>query len=259
MLYNLIQDNSVDGSGTTINLSDRITLINCIGRNNSATGVNGYGLTVQSSSSIFIDNCRYYGNDNDGCAFISNSDSKITNSDFSDNADKGMHIQSTGQLEVNNCTFNSNTTYGLNITQSGDDPELSRITVANSFMSQNGSDGINLSSDRVLITGCVIEENTGRGLRAYYGTPNDVAITGCSIRANVLSGLEFDNCSNLFISGNRIFDDQTTATQDYGIKENAGNGSNVIIGNVLYGNVTGQATLQSGTVAKANSGITDQN
>ncbi|MBN3036230.1 MAG: right-handed parallel beta-helix repeat-containing protein [Bacteroidales bacterium] len=105
------------------------------------------------------------------------------------------------QAQISHCSFTGNTTYGINCTESA--PMISNcdagfnsgpgiyITGYNSLpqinschIYNNTGNGINAAScDKILINGCIIENNASYGI--YSGTSSgDIALTGTQINGN---------------------------------------------------------------------------
>lgn len=99
----------------------------------------------------------------------------------------------------------------------------------------------------VQIIGNYVAGHAGYGIRCF--TPesviaNNVIKNNDRGAAGVGGLLIEDNVTDIVVTGNRIYDDQTTKTQDYGIQEDTGADYNIIVANNCRGNaVTSISTV----------------
>ena len=108
----------------------------------------------------------------------------------------------------------------------------------------------------VVVDGNIVEESQHSGI--YIGTAN-VVVTNNICRNNGQSeeatymgrdGIRIYDATDVVVTGNRCYDDQTTKTQEYGIIEVGTSDYNLIVGNNCRGNsVGGISTVGTNTIS----------
>jgi parallel beta-helix repeat protein len=199
---------------------------NCIA--NDHTTNDGYGLWLAGDKMDVI-SCHASGNDDDNLV-ISGSEVRVVGGSFNNSvADKGCHVTAAAtQVTIIGAEFRGNALDGIECSPGN-------VLLRGCHIVNNGRNGAWGDGDNTSFEGCLIEDNTQRGIRSFNGTPDGLRITNNTIRNNGQSGVELDNNTNCIITGNHIYDDQGTPTQDYAVKINNTNSGPVVVTNNLFG------------------------
>ena len=174
-----------------------------------------------------------------------------------DNADSGFDVEASLATLVE-CHSTGNTNNGLD-----NGTSVTEITIIGGRYAENTQDGINIGQASILNIqgGAVIEKNTRYGVDA---DSKQLVIHGCVIRNNGDAstgdpGIIIDGTNSMSfweILGCRIYDDQATKTQTYGIQFSDAPAAGVLTNNYFNGHKTGvvNGTVPSGTVRVDNIG-----
>lgn len=151
---------------------------------------------------------------------------------------------------------------------------LNGMLIANNVIQQGGSaaSGIEISGQNVSVTGNQIFNQYGYGIGLDSGAADIIISGNLILNTGVANSGTFDgisvpaNLSNIVIAGNRVGDNQSSATMRYPITINSGtSNSYAITGNVLGPSATGGTGVQlndhgSGLnkAIGANVGLSDQ-
>jgi parallel beta-helix repeat protein len=147
------------------------------------------GITVWASENI-IENCCFWGCEDEGIALIGNeysgcNNNEITNCEFYDNCD-GIELQYASANTITNCEFYNNTHTGI--------------------------DAIYKSNNNNQISGCKIYNNAVNGI--YFSRSNLNIITKNDISSNVDGGIILTECSNNCIFENNLKGDRVIANDN---------------------------------------------
>jgi len=118
----------------------------------------------------------------------------------------------------NVCYSNTPKAVGINISDGG----AVELTVKGNISVGNGYSGVHVIGSSHVICGNLIKNNNQ---------------SAGSITLD--SGVNLDSATYCVVSCNRIFDDQATPTQEYGVRETGGADYNIISDNIVTGNATG--------------------
>jgi hypothetical protein len=97
---------------------------------------------------------------------------------------------------------------------------------------------------------CSLYENENNGILFYGYTADkiyDIVLKNCKIFNNDAIGVEFKNCENFQVIGNQLYDDQGSATQEYGVKFTSDTRKGLIEHNVGWGNISSDFGIGTGT------------
>ena len=164
----------IQGGGTFLSPTFARQNITILGANQaSLTGVSvtnpnprGYGLWIESSSPVVIDN-TFNGNSHDGISIAGNSAPTIRSNYFYQNGANGMTIYGTSRPEIRENVFEK-TGFGINIAQ-----KAAPILVGNRI-TQNRAGIITQAQARPVLRGNVIEGNTEDGVVAIANSQPDL-------------------------------------------------------------------------------------
>jgi len=135
----------------------------------------------------------------------------------------GIHLDATYNVEVKGNIIRNRAQYGIRIVGNSTYPARSVIISENIIYQSSGDTGGH---------GIFLSPSTANGLRNILIVDNDVR----NMQGDY-SGIVLGNyVQNVTVIGNYVYDDQGTATQDYGITEISGADYNYIISNVAIGN-----------------------
>jgi len=129
----------------------------------------GYGLWIESSSPVVVDN-TFIGNNHDGISITGNSAPTIRRNYFYQNGANGMTIYGTSRPEVRENVFEK-TGFGINIAQ-----YAAPLLVGNRII-QNRSGVVAQANSRPILRGNVIEGNREDGVVAIATSQPDLGTT----------------------------------------------------------------------------------
>lgn len=164
---------TIKGGGTFISPTFARQNITILGANQATiTGVTvtnpnprGYGLWIESSSSVVSDN-TFTGSSHDGISITGNSTSTIRNNYFYQNGANGITIYGTSRPEVRENVFEK-TGYGVNIAQ-----QAAPLLIDNRII-QNRAGILSQANSRPVLRNNVIEDNKEDGVVAIANSqPN---------------------------------------------------------------------------------------
>jgi uncharacterized protein YbjQ (UPF0145 family) len=221
----------ISNSGSeTDNLIEGNTIVNC-GLNNSSVG--GSGIAGTDCVNDRVVNNKIRGSYRAGIRY-SGSGHTVVGNQIADCANGGI-LPTTGSSLW---TITGNT-----IVDCSDAGAVDRTIL----------DGIRLvGTDHMTVTGNTISGNDGCGIRVFNGC-NHIVISGNICRNNGQSGsghgVEISNtgtvCSHVAVTGNHLYDDQGSPTQEYGLSIENGTTDVVHSGNLYSGNATGDVNISA--------------
>lgn len=167
----------IQGGGTFLSPTFARQNITILGANQAGlTGVTvsnpnprGYGLWIESSSPIVIDN-TFTGNSHDGISMTGNSAPTIRNNYFYENGANGMTIYGTSQPEVRENVFEK-TGFGINIAQ-----KAAPMLIGNRI-THNRAGIVAQANARPILRDNVIEGNTEDGVVAIATSQPNLGTT----------------------------------------------------------------------------------
>lgn len=185
---------AVQGSGSVgvpawdIADSAAIVFQTCASDNNDGIGVRFRGVGARTRS-VFLIGAVFRNNNGAGVQFV-NSDAVVMDSCVAfQNANNGVSVLGSStriQLLDSFATFNNQK--GMDVS-----PSAQAVVIANSTLSNNGSDGVDFNgSDSNIVEGCAVANNGGVGIS---GGSNGV-VDGCQVRNNVGHGIDMQAASN---------------------------------------------------------------
>jgi parallel beta-helix repeat protein len=232
--FNVISNNTINGFGEDgIRISD-----NC--RNMTVTGN-----TIQNIGRYAI---ALSGFDNTDCVISGNA---IYGGTTHTACDIGIMIDHAGiRNTIIGNTITDCSVYGILLNHGGS----SKNTVTGNTIYNIGSNGIYVQSDENVISANVIDGNGSTDNGIYILNAKNNIVSNNIIKNNTASGIRLQETTGdatvyNIVSGNRIFDDQDTKTQDYGIFEVNGTEDpdyNIYLGNILLGNASANLSLVGG-------------
>jgi hypothetical protein len=196
-------------------------------------------------------------------AFSSAENIELINCHAYDSAKAGF--RTSGSVKLSNCVAKRCGNGGI-VPVSGDGNKITIVGGEFSDCTGTSSDGIRMVGvNDITITGTICSGNDGSGILVVNGTKN-VTITGVICKNNGKNasapstiegrdGITILNSgtsvSDVTLQGNQCYDDQATATQDYGINLKNTCTNIIVIGNNCGTNQTGTSSVTtSGTIIK---------
>jgi len=221
-------------------------------KGNNPTGQNG--ISVDQCDGFKIYNVQSYNNKLKGIAVSRSSNSTVTNNIAENNTSDGMVFSSSHDFIISSNIAQNNGAYGIGlITSISTDANPYNMIVSNNIIRGNTGYGVELKgvlnskiSDNIIYGNGQNGIDIGQASAGFYGSK--IIVSNNIVKNNVGNGIRIQSSNYTQVTGNMCFDDQTVATQTYGIYENdAHGGGNLIVGNNCFGNSINQITLTTGT------------
>jgi hypothetical protein len=235
--------------------SSDIDITNAVAYNNA-----NMGFRFSSGQNISLSNCQAYGNFEGiyglvfGSAMASPDNNTVSGCHVYNNATKGIEFY-TSDASTTNTIFANNQVYG------------------------NGQEGIYLAGLHTTVTGNTVHDNGRTGI--YFNqnsatTSQGLAITNNTVYNNATSSVTGENdgirvqtsigtTTDVVIANNRIFDSQSSATQNYdlALKQSANTSlTNIVVTGNSFGAAKTDKVLESGLTTtveyRGNLGKADQ-
>ena len=264
----IIQGCRVDlgaGGGDNILVGDdcsKVTINGCITSNTQAGSTNGIGVFSSAGSTttdVVITNCVSYGNNGNGINVESEGTVKrvtVTNCAAMENGASGFSmIETSGTLSeviFADCVSWNNGTIGTYV----DGADNIQITSCQNMSEDTYGIQLNDTSGAIIMGNIV--NDVGNDCFYVTGDSSNIIISNNTFKnANNDAGIKFfadagKTISDVQITNNQLYDDQATATQDYGIfKWGNGTTTNIQSYNNYYAGhgVANTSGLSFGTVS----------
>ena len=225
--HNLIADNivkNVISKGTQIVGNYNVVINNLFETQDSASTaafieMNGEFCIVAQNRILATDNDAIFANNSDNCIIANNFIETTT-------IGSGIRTYNCDLLTITGNTIKDVTLYGMRV------ENITNSTISNNTITGSGGHGIRASGTGLglSITGNVILLNTDNGIILDGDGVGFVSIIGNIIRLNGESGIYLNSADDIIISANIIYDNNTDAGTNYGIRVyNSSN--NIITGN----------------------------
>lgn len=270
------------GIGTAGYTEETLVISNCHAKGNGNNGI----MFEQQNNSVqsrymHIVNCTAQANGTYGFRVSGTKNVTIANCSSIKNTLGGMLMDSSalGGSDIDNVVvmssnFSENTTDGITITGTSNSR---RALISNCIIHDNGDNGIRSTcGTRFVFQGNIIHGNNESGIKFSSASlninniifmGNNIHNNGAAATSGDRDGILFDMSSSgqstdINFVGNRIFDNQGTQTQEYGIRFANTNTRISITGNNLNGNKLGPisfGTIGIGNIIQNNIGISPIN
>ncbi len=238
----------------------RIIIDNCILTGGLPAAIDIEPNSALTVEKVIISNCIINSSDDMGISINSSASTSVVNHidilncQIHDSAQEGIRlIGNPTNITIKSCkiqgSVHASEGQGLDIgTASG-------IKVSDCDIYDCTATGIILGSGTVnaLISACRVFSNGIHGINVAATSGSEakyIKISDCIIYNNANNGIDLNFCDNFILSGNMIFDDQGTPTQDFAIDVDNSDGG-VLIGNMGDNNVSGEFNVNTSN----NSGI----
>lgn len=207
-----------------------------------------YALEIGGVSGAHVDRCWVHGNgitlgsDGEGIKVLAGSDKvRVTNCLLEDNLRDGIDVYDSVGTLVSGCVIRNNGSYGIDAKWDSTAPGACRLhRLINNEVINNAHGGINASTPDTLVSGNVVRDNEGHGIRVGSAA-NDANVTTARVRVagnqcvnNVGIGIYTSNATtDVTIDGNECYDNTIS-----GIEVLPQSVGTQVRGNICLGNGT---------------------
>lgn len=201
---------------------------------------------------VHVIGCYAHDNDTDG---IQMGKAVLIGCHSYDNLGAGIGVAGGGSTAglpyfgmIQNCSAFRNTSHGIYTTeQVGGD--VQPVIISGCWSAYNVEDGFSLNLEDTTVTHSISEFNGNAGIR--LAVKDNCKVLFNTVKNNGQTNTTYDDGiviqgDRLYcqVIGNRVFDDQSVKTQDYGIAESGASSpttgnTNIISDNILTGNISG--------------------